>query len=370
MHPIIGDPHHKANPYLIAWSLMQSKRSQHCTTLINGLRVWSRLVENVQPLFGQAGRVSWDIAPGSSRKYTPTSQRARGKSGGRTLAPLHHPFSALFPAFLTHPINLKRMPRSAVVVASADIFFKLLDFVGEELDGAAAAGADHVVMAAAVVLVLVAGDAVVEGDFAGEVALGEELEGAVDGGVADLGVFLLDQAVELVGGKVLAGLEEGLEDGVALGGVLEADTLEVLVEDALRFANHLGGDGGLIIDALVQGGQGALSRGIGRRMRAAKTPLEESGYHRAILKMKFKIRRVEVWGERVLEKHSVGPRLRIDSQRPADRKRARGAVTFGRRGSAFGCFPADKWLKKGTCELRTAAGAAAFDRFATGDLIL
>jgi len=57
--------------------------------------------------------------------------------------------------------------------------------------------------------------------------------------------------MELVGGEVLAGLEEGLQDRVALGRVLQADTLEVLVQDTLRFADHLGGDGGLVVNALV-----------------------------------------------------------------------------------------------------------------------
>jgi len=144
----------------------------------------------------------------------------------------------------------------AVVVAAADVFFEFPDFVGKEFDRAAAIGADHVVVAAAIVLVLVARDAVVEGDFAGKVALGEQLQGAIDGGVADPGIFLFNQAMELVGGEVLAGLEEGLQDRIALGGVLQANTLQVLVQDALRFADHLGGDGGLVVNALVQCGQG------------------------------------------------------------------------------------------------------------------
>jgi hypothetical protein len=44
-------------------------------------------------------------------------------------------------------------------------------------------------MAAPIVLVLVSGDTVVEGDFTGQSALGEQLESAIDGGVADAGVF-------------------------------------------------------------------------------------------------------------------------------------------------------------------------------------
>lgn len=103
---------------------------------------------------------------------------------------------------------------------AADRLFDLPDLRGEELNGRAALGADHVVMAAAVVLVFVARDAIVEGDFAGQAASGEEFEGAVDGGEADAGIFLLDEAVQLVGGKMLASFEEGTQDRVALSGLL------------------------------------------------------------------------------------------------------------------------------------------------------
>ena len=123
-------------------------------------------------------------------------------------------------------------------------------------------GADHVVMAAAVVLVLVAGDAVVKGDFAGQAALGQQLQRAVDGGVADAGVFFLHQAVKFVGGKMVAGFEEGAQDGVALRRLLQADALQMPVKDLLGFADHLAGDGGLIIDALLQHGAWNSSQNI------------------------------------------------------------------------------------------------------------
>ena len=137
-------------------------------------------------------------------------------------------------------------------MAAADFLFELIDFTGKEFHGTAALGADHVVMAAAIVLVLVAGDTVVEGDFAGQAALREQLESAVNSGVADASVFLLHQAVQLVGGKVIAGFEKGAEDSIALRGLFEADTLEMLVKNALSFPDHLQGDGGLVIDALLQ----------------------------------------------------------------------------------------------------------------------
>ncbi len=89
-----------------------------------------------------------------------------------------------------------------------------------------------------------------KGNFAGQSALGQQLESTVDGCVADAGVFLLDEAVQFVGGEVVAGFEEGAQDGIALSGLLEADALEVAVEDVLGFAHHLAGDGGLVVDAL------------------------------------------------------------------------------------------------------------------------
>jgi len=158
----------------------------------------------------------------------------------------------LLAAVFANSINLKRVAGGEVVISTADLLLELTDFLGKELDGTATAGADHVVMAAAVVLVLVAGDAIVEGDFTGQAALGEQLQGAIDSGVADAGILFLHEAVELVGGKMVAGFKKSAQNGVALGGLLEADALEMAVKDVLGFADHLAGDGGLIIDALLQ----------------------------------------------------------------------------------------------------------------------
>ncbi len=144
------------------------------------------------------------------------------------------------------------MAGGGVVVSAAYFLLQLIHFSGKEFDRAAALGANHVVMAAPVVLVLVTGNAVVEGYFAGEPGFGQQLESPIDGGVADAGIFLLDKAVQFVGGEVVAGLEESAQYCVALGRLLEAYTLEVTVEDILGFAHHLARDGRLIIDALLQ----------------------------------------------------------------------------------------------------------------------
>ena len=102
---------------------------------------------------------------------------------------------------------------------------RLADVLGKEFDRTAAIGADHVVMAAAVVLVLVACDAVVESDFAGQAALRQQLQRAVNRGVADAGIFFLHQAVQFVGGEMVAGFEEGMQDGIALLSLLQARLL-------------------------------------------------------------------------------------------------------------------------------------------------
>jgi len=109
-----------------------------------------------------------------------------------------------------------------------------------------------VVMAASVVLVLVAGDVVVKGYFAGEAAFGEEFECAIDRREADAGIFFLDQPVQFADGKMFSRFEESLQDGVALSGVFESDAFEVLVQNLLRLASHFAGDCWLIVDAFLQ----------------------------------------------------------------------------------------------------------------------
>src|SRR6266446_8836272 len=106
------------------------------------------------------------------------------------------PSIVLFAAVLANTINLEGVTGRGVVVSAADFLLQLIHFAGKELHRTPAFGADHVVMAAAVVLMLVAGDAVVEGDFAGQSTPGEQLERAVDGGVADARIFFLHEAVQ------------------------------------------------------------------------------------------------------------------------------------------------------------------------------
>src|SRR3954469_25069588 len=120
----------------------------------------------------------------------------------------------LLATFLTNAIDLESVAAGSVVVLAADLLLQLVNLRREELDRAPTIGADHVVVAASVVLVLVTGDAVVEGDLACQSALGEQLESTVDGSKSDLRVFLFHQPMEFVRRHVVAGLKEGLQDGV------------------------------------------------------------------------------------------------------------------------------------------------------------
>src|SRR5208283_1360736 len=100
-------------------------------------------------------------------------------------------------------------------------------------------------MVAPLILMLVAGDAVVKGHFAGQSALGQQLQGAIDRGEADALVLLPDRAVELVGREVVASIQKGAQDGVPLVCVLKTNTLEMVVEDGLSFAHHFPRNRGL-----------------------------------------------------------------------------------------------------------------------------
>lgn len=144
------------------------------------------------------------------------------------------------------------MARGQVVILAADFLLQIANFLREKFHRASALGTDHVVMAATVVLVLVASDTVVKGDFAGKAAFSQKLERAIYRGVSDMRIFLLHEAVKFVSGQVISSLEKGAEDGIALGGLLQADALEVTVEYLLGFAHHLARERGLVVDALLE----------------------------------------------------------------------------------------------------------------------
>ena len=162
-------------------------------------------------------------------------------------------------ALLAGSVYLEGVASRAVMMLAPDFLLELADFGREEFDRTAAHRAHHVVMAAPVVLVFVASNSVVEGYLAGKAAFGKKLQGAINGSKADFGIFPANQSEELVGREMFARFQKSVEDGVALGSVLKADALQVLVKNLLGFPDHLAGDAGLVVNALLRSrGQGIL----------------------------------------------------------------------------------------------------------------
>jgi len=140
------------------------------------------------------------------------------------------------------------------MVLPTDFLLEFSDFLREKFHRTAASGAHHVMVAAAVVLMFVARNSIVKRDFTGKSALGQKLQRPVNRCVTNARIFLLHQAVQFVGGKMVTGFQESAQNRVALRGLLKSDALEMAVQDLLCLANHLTRESGLIIDALLQHG--------------------------------------------------------------------------------------------------------------------
>ena len=107
-------------------------------------------------------------------------------------------------------------------------------------------------MIAAIELVLIARHAIRERDGAGQSALSQQLERAVNRGEADLGIFLADEAEKLVGGKVVARLKKGAQDSVALVSVLEPDAFQMLIKDVRGLAHGFARRRRMIVNPSLQ----------------------------------------------------------------------------------------------------------------------
>jgi hypothetical protein len=162
-------------------------------------------------------------------------------------------------AGFAHSIDLEGVAGSQIVIFAADFLLKVPNLLREKLDRTSTFRANHVVMAAAIVLVLVAGNAIVKGYLTGQAAFGEEFERAVDRGVSDTSVSFLHQSMEFVGGEMVVRFQEGAQNRVALGSLLQSNAFQMAVENLLGLADHLAGEDRLVIDALLEhGGQDKL----------------------------------------------------------------------------------------------------------------
>jgi hypothetical protein len=145
----------------------------------------------------------------------------------------------LLAAILAKAINLECVARGEVMMGAADLLLELADLLAEKFNRTSTPRADHVVVAAPVVLMLVARNAVVKGNFAGQPALGEKFQRAINGGVTDARVFFLDEAMKFIGRQMIAGFKKSSENRVTLASLFETDTLQMCMQNSLGLADHL-----------------------------------------------------------------------------------------------------------------------------------
>lgn len=172
----------------------------------------------------------------------------RGNGSNRSLAA-----ALLFPASFANTIDLKCVPRGFVVVFAPNLLLQLVHFRRKEFHRTPALGTYHVMMAAPVVLMLVTGNPVVKRDNACQPAFGQQLESAIDSGKPDFRIFSFHQPVQFVGRKMFPRLQKRAQNRIALSGMLEPNSLEMLMQNRLRLPHHLPRDAGLIVNPLLQG---------------------------------------------------------------------------------------------------------------------
>jgi hypothetical protein len=130
-------------------------------------------------------------------------------------------------------IDLKTVLGCHVMKFLSNTTFDLLNLGREELDRIAARRADHVVMVASIHVMLEPGYAVAKLNFFRQAALNKEFKRAIDGGIADSGLLLLNQVMQFFSGKVIAGCKEDPQNCVPLRTPLESKLGQVIVQNPL-----------------------------------------------------------------------------------------------------------------------------------------
>jgi hypothetical protein len=208
------------------------------------------------PTRRSAGITGFGDCPHSGQNAAPAgieaSQRGHAISCAGFVGSDEAPAIAFLAAIFADSVNLKGMSSGDVMMLASDLLLEFADFRREKFDRSAALRAHHVVMAAAIVLMLVAGDSVVERHFAGQSAICKQLQRAINGSESDVPVFFLDQLRKFVGRKVLAGFEKRAENRAALLRLLQAHPPQMPQEDALGLAHVFGRDAWLIVDSFLQ----------------------------------------------------------------------------------------------------------------------
>src|SRR5882724_738572 len=104
-------------------------------------------------------------------------------------------------------------------------------------------------VAATVELVFITGRAIRKRHRAGQSALRQQLERAVDRGKADLRILLSHQAKKFVGRKMVAGIQESAQDGIALLRMFQSYAFQVLEENVLGLTHGFTCGWRMIVDS-------------------------------------------------------------------------------------------------------------------------
>jgi hypothetical protein len=103
-------------------------------------------------------------------------------------------------------------------------FLRSFNFCRFEFKDPSATSADQMIVV--LVFDLVASDSIVKMTFLGKTRIHEELQRAINGGVADMGIALANALVEVLARHVPARFEESIKDRLALFRMLEAVRLK------------------------------------------------------------------------------------------------------------------------------------------------
>ena len=118
----------------------------------------------------------------------------------------------------TESVDLQLMAFDEKTISCGNFVLQFFDGLVLEFNDSAAPGANQMIMVLTGHDMLVTGLAVMHQNIAGQSGLDEKLEGAVDRGIADIGMGGLDLQVQFFNTDMLMGGEEKIEDNVSLAG--------------------------------------------------------------------------------------------------------------------------------------------------------
>jgi hypothetical protein len=117
--------------------------------------------------------------------------------------------------------DLQPVTAHGKIVLLDNLLLQALDTQALELDDLSTIGADKVVVVMVTLAGLVKGLPGAEVPLLGDAALGEQLQGAVDGGITDAGMLATNPEIQTLGGKMIGGVQKFVKDRLPLAGRLQ-----------------------------------------------------------------------------------------------------------------------------------------------------